>query len=221
MRNFLVDLILLALFVAELSFHHLPKVLHEILGVAMVALILFHVAINLRRVESLFKNFSPRKFFFVEVDVALLLAAGLIFVTGVCMSNHLFPDMVSAELRRNMTLHQLHVSAPYVMMILIGMHLGLHWREFWQRFLNLSGLTELYQRRKIFFKAAVLILSLIGVAGFFLNRLASRLAMKHIFSTPATDLPAAIFMLLIVGGVAFFTVATFFVDKKFFLKERD
>ena len=219
MRNFLVDLILLALFVAELSFHHLPKVLHEILGVAMVALIIFHIAINLRRVVSLFKNFSPRKFFFVEVDVALLLAAGLIFVTGVCMSNHLFPDMVSAELRRNMTLHQLHVSAPYVMMILIGMHLGLHWREFWQRFLNLVGLAELYQRRKIFFKAAAIILSLIGVAGFFLNRLASRLAMKHIFSTPAT--PAAIFMLLIVGGVAFFTVATFFIDKKFFLKERD
>lgn len=221
MRNFLVDVILLALFVAELSFHHLPKVLHEVLGVAMVALIIFHVAINLRRVESLFKNFSPRKFFFVEVDVALLLAAGLIFVTGVCMSNHLFPDVASAELRRNMTLHQLHVSAPYVMMILIGMHLGLHWREFWQRFLNLSGLTELYQRRKIFFKAAAIILSAIGVAGFFLNRLASRLAMKHIFSTPATDLPAVIFMLLIVGGVAFFTVLTFFVDKKFFLKERD
>ena len=101
MRNFLVDVILLALFVAELSFHHLPKVLHEVLGVAMVALIIFHVAINLRRVESLFKNFSPRKFFFVEVDVALLLAAGLIFVTGVCMSNHLFPDVASAELRRN------------------------------------------------------------------------------------------------------------------------
>lgn len=216
MRNFFVDVILLALFVAELSFHYLPKILHEVLGVAMVALIIFHVAINFRRSVSLVKNISPQKFFFMEVNVMLLLVAAIVFASGVCMSNHLFPDFASFELRRNMTIHQLHVSAPYIMMILIGMHLGIHWREFWQRFLKLAGLNELYQRRKIFFKAAAAILSLIGVAGFFLNRLAARLAMKHIFSTPATDLPAPIFILLMIGGVAFFAAVTFFIDKKVF-----
>ena len=221
MRNFLVDAILLALFVAELSFHHLPKILHEVLGVLMVALIIFHIAINFRRVVSLTKKMTPRKLFCLEVDVALLLIAALIIVTGVCMSNYLFPDVASAALRRSMTNHQLHVSAPYVLMILIGMHLGLHWREFWQRFLNLFGLVELYQRRKEFFHTVAVMLSLIGVAGFFLNRLAARIAMKHIFSTPATDLPAAIFMLLMIGGVAFFAVVMFFIDKKVFNRRRD
>lgn len=221
MRNFLVDVILIALFVAELSFHHLPKVLHEILGVAMIALIIFHVAINFRRGLSLAKKITPRKFFFLEVDVALLLIAALIFVTGVCMSNHLFPNVASSAVRRSMTIHQLHVSAPYAMMILIGMHLGFHWREFWQKFLNLFGLTEFYQRRKELFYTAAAILSLMGVAGFFLNRLAARLTMKHIFSTPATDLPAPIFMLLIVGGIAFFAVVNVFIDRKFLTKERD
>ena len=221
MRNFLVDAILLALFVAEMSFHHLPKILHEVLGVLMVALIIFHIAINFRRGVSLTKKMTPRKFFCLEVDVALFLITAIIFVTGVCMSNYLFPDVVSSALRRSMTIHQLHVSAPYVLMILIGMHLGFHWREFWQRFLSLFGLAELYQRRKEFFHTAIVMLSLIGVAGFFLNRLAARLAMKHIFSTPATNLPAAIFILLIVGGVAFFAVVTFFIDKKFFSRRRD
>ena len=32
MRNFWLDVILIVLFVAEMSFHFLPKVLHEILG---------------------------------------------------------------------------------------------------------------------------------------------------------------------------------------------
>ena len=221
MRNFLVDAILLALFVAEMSFHHLPKILHEVLGVLMVALIIFHIAINFRRVVSLTKKMTPRKFFCLEIDVALFLITAIIFVTGVCMSNYLFPDVVSSAFRRSMTIHQLHVSAPYVLMILIGMHLGLHWHEFWQRFLSLFGLAELYQRRKEIFHTAIVMLSLIGVAGFFLNRLTARIAMKHIFATPATNLPAAIFILLIVGGVAFFAVATFFIDKKFFVRRRD
>ncbi len=216
MKNFLLDAILFAVFLAELSFHFLPKILHEILGVIFIALIIFHVAINFRRIFSLTKKITPRKFFSLEINVALIMGAALIFVTGICMSNYLFPDAANPLLRRNMTIHQLHVSAPYVMMILIGMHLGLHWREFWQRFLNLVGLEEFYQRRKIFFKAAAVILSAIGFAGFFLNRLAARLAMKHIFATPATDLPAAIFVLLMIGGVAFFALITFFVDRKFF-----
>ena len=216
MKNFLLDAILFALFLAELSFHFLPKILHEIFGVIFIVLIIFHVAINFRRVLLLTKNLTPRKLFAMEVNVALIMIAALILATGVCMSNYLFPDAANQILRRNMTIHQLHVSAPYVMMILIGMHLGLHWREFWQRFLNLVGLEEFYQRRKIIFKAAAGILAAIGFAGFFLNRLAARIAMKHIFATPATDLPAAIFILLMIGGVAFFAAVTFFVDRKFF-----
>ena len=61
MKNILVDAILFVLFVAEMSFYHLPKVLHEILGVAMAAAIVVHFAINRRRFASLLKNFTPRK----------------------------------------------------------------------------------------------------------------------------------------------------------------
>ena len=61
MKRFWLDVILLALFVAELSFYFLPKFLHEVLGVAMTALIIFHVAINFRRLFALNKNINPRK----------------------------------------------------------------------------------------------------------------------------------------------------------------
>ena len=38
--------------------------------------------------------------------------------------------------------------------------------------------------------------------------------MKHIFATPATDLPALLFMTLTLGGIIFFALITFLVDKK-------
>ena len=197
MKKFLLDVILLALFVAELSFHHLPKILHEILGVAMAAAIIIHVAINFRRLRSLF---------IVTTDFLLAVASTIIFFAGVCMSNYLFADWINFELRRNMTLHQLHVAAPYMLMILIGVHVGFHAQELRQRFLS----------AKKFFNAAIVAFAAAGAFGLFFNRVHDRILMKHIFATPATDLPAPLFMLIIFGGVIFFALITFLLDKKIF-----
>ena len=206
MKKFLLDVLLLALFVAELSFHHLPKVLHEILGVAMAAAIVLHVAINFRRLKSLFKKMTPRKIFVATSDAALAVGAVIILFTSLCMSNYLFPDLVSFELRRNMTLHQLHTATPYVMMILIGAHVGMHAQELRQRFLSVGKI----------FNAAVVTLAAVGAWGLFLNRFLDRILMRHIFATPATDLPAPLFAMLILGGVIFFALITFLVDRKIF-----
>lgn len=221
MRNILLDAILFLLFVAEMSFYHLPKILHEILGVAMAVTIILHVAVNRRRFASLFNKITPRKFFNAATDFALTICAAVILIPGVFMSNYLFAELVSFELRRNMTLHQLHVAAPYLLLILIGVHIGLHWRELRQRVLNLFGLEEIYQRRQIFFRAAAVILSTVGLAGLYLNRVGDRILMKHIFATPATDLPAAVFALLTIGGVIFFATITFLIDEKIFRRGRD
>lgn len=216
MKNFFVDVILFALFVAEMCFHHLPKILHEVLGVGIFAVTIFHVAINRRRLMALTTKITARKIFSLTTNVALAICAVAIFVTGVFLSNYLFVDAVSFELRRNMTLHQLHVALPYVTMILIGVHVGLHWRELWNRFLNLIGAAEFFQRRRKIFMAAAIIFSCAGLYGLYLNRVVDRILMKHIFGTPATDLPFIIFALMIVGGVACFALATFLFDKKFF-----
>ena len=216
MKKLLFDVILLALFITELSFYYLPKNLHEIFGAVMAAAVVVHVAINFRRFISLFKNVTPKKFFAIEVNLALLVGTAIILFTGVCMSNFLFPDAASPAFRRSMTIHNLHTSMPYIMMILIGMHIGLHWREILQRFLNFFGLEEFYQRRKILLQTAAVTLSLIGVASLFLNRFLARISMKHIFATPATDLPAPIFVLLMIGGVTLFASATYLFVEKFF-----
>lgn len=221
MKNILLDAILFALFVAEMCFHHLPKILHEILGVAMAAAIILHVAINWRRFTSLLRNVTPQKFFNAEIDLALIICAAAVLFNGVVLSNYLFADFVSFELRRNMTLHQLHVAAPYAMMILIGVHLGFHWRELRLRLLKTFGLEEFYSRHESLFVTAAVMLAACGVAGLYLNRVVDRLLMKHIFATPATDLPAAVFALLIIGGVIFFAVIGFVLDEKFFRKGRD
>lgn len=216
MIRFAIDAILIALFVAELSFSYLPKNLHEVIGVALVAIILVHFAMNFKRLVALTHKITTRKFFAIEVVLALGLATLIILLTGLCQSNYLFPDLANATLRRNITIHNLHTSAPYVMTILIGMHLGLHGRELRQKVLKLLGAEEFVQLRKRVFDGMIFTVAALGVFDLFLNRFFDRIMMKHVFATPATDLPAPIFIFLILSSITFFAVITHFVVKKFF-----
>lgn len=206
--------LLFALFVLEISCRFLPKILHEILGVALAAVIIFHLAINRRRLTSSLKKMTPLKIFSLTINFALIICAATTLITGVCMSGYLFADAISFELRRNMLIHQLHVATPYIMLILIGVHIGLHCRELWQRFFERLG-------AKIFFKATAVILSAVGVAGLFFNRVGDRILMKHVFATPATELPAAVFAIMIIGGITSFATITFWLEGKIFRRGRD
>ena len=206
MKNFLLDGILIALFVAELNFQNLPKVLHEIFGVAFTAAVVIHLWSNRRRLVAPAKKITPRKFFGVTIDFAPTICVAVIATSGVCMSNYLFAEAASFELRRNMTIHQLHVALPYVAMILIGVHVGLHWRELRQK---------LFRRHEKIFLALFGVSAIIGTAGLSLNRVGDRILMKHIVATPATEFPAALFALMIVGGVILFALITVLLDKKF------
>ena len=215
MKHLVIDTILFALIIAELCFHYLPKDIHEILGLVLVTIAIIHFAVNFQRFLAQFNRMSPKKFFSIEVDVALALSVILILFTGLCMSNYLFPDLVNPTLRRNMTIHNLHTATPYVMTVLIGIHIGLRWREVKQKVLRLFRVEKLFKKWHFLFKAVILIVAVLGAFGLFLNSFLDRILMKHVFATAATALPAPLFIFLLVGSVIFFAVVTYFVNEKF------
>lgn len=216
MKRFLIDFTLFALFVAELCFQYLPRYLHEILGLVVVVFAIVHFANNFRRFSALFKKVTPKKFFAIEVTIALSFCVLIILITGLCMSNYVSPDFANPTLRRNMTIHTLHTATPYIMTVLIGMHLGLHWRTVEQQILKTIGLEKLFKRRRLFFKVVVATLAAFGVLGLYLNRFLDRILMKHIFATPATDLHVVMFIFLLVGSITLFATVTFIIVERYF-----
>ena len=147
------------------------------------------------------------------VDVALIVCVAVIIFTGVCISNHLFNGMIDMKLQRNITIHQLHVSLPFLMMILSGLHLGLHWQGFWQRIKNLLSIDTTSIIYKFISRLAILILIAAGIYGSFLDRIGDRLMMQHIFATEATDLPFVAFALLMSGVFTLYVIAGFILNK--------
>ena len=196
-----------------MSFHSLPKILHEILGLLMFVMTIVHFVWNRHAFMMLNKNFKKRLSMFI--DVMLFLCILTIIFTGMCISNHLFNGMIDMKLQRNITIHQLHVAAPYLFMILSGIHLGLHWPGFRQRLNNIFKFDMTTKFYKFTCRILTILLILIGIYGSFLNRVGDRLLMEHIFATPATDLPFILFVSLIISIFSIYVVIGIFIDKKY------
>jgi len=216
MKKYFLDAALLVIFLLAMSFHFLPRILHEIFGIVMLVLVAWHLWLNRRWLLNLARGKLPlRKIFSALINFSMLASFLITLVTGIFMSNYIFSDLIPLDLRRNITVHQLHVSAPYWLMILIGLHVGLNLQEIFQRLKHSFGIKKFSTRQKfcggIFFAGMVGL----GIYGAFLNRVGDRLLMKHIFATPATEFSIGAFWILFLSTMAIYSVLSFWLDKKF------
>lgn len=200
MKRIFLDGLLLVLFLAVMSFHALPKLLHEVLGLLFPLAAFIHLFLN-RRWFSTLPSGKWTVMRFMRVSVNLLLAVCLIsiMVTGICLSNHLFKDMIPIALQRSITLHQFHVSLPFAMLILMGIHLGFHWQGWKHRLLQFFHWEADSAAYHWGSRVLAILFVGIGIYGSMQNRVGDRLLMKHIFATPATDLPGMIYALLLLS----------------------
>jgi len=208
MRKLFLDLIILVTFMLIMSFHFVPKILHEILGLIILPAIIVHLYWNRR---SFFSNK-----FHLTINSLMLISLVIIMFTGICISNHLFNGMINIKLQRNITIHQLHVALPFLLMILAGLHLGFNWQGFWQRIKNLFHVNLSGKFYSITIKLIIAALLATGIYGSILNRVGDRLLMKHIFATEAVQFPFPVFILLMIGTISIYIFIGYLLKK--FLK---
>ena len=193
-----VTALLPLLFLPIMCFHYVPKVLHEVLGILWLGLVLVHIGQN-RQWFAALKRGRWTALRTIGTAINILLLVGLLVMVGAGsgISHHLFKEVMPLNIQRSILIHQLHVSLPYALLILLGLHWGLHfknWCEKWQLPWPASKTIK-----------ALLVFWVItgGLYGSFHDRVGDRLLMKHIFATPATSEPVAIYagLLLAIWGL--------------------
>ncbi|SDF37526.1 DUF4405 domain-containing protein [Sporomusa acidovorans] len=197
----------------KLSLHD-RKILHEVLGVLMLVAAVFHLIWNRQCFSSLLRGkWTFRRCLSAGINWLLIVNVLIIMATGMMISNHLFKGVFGIYLQRNIMVHQLHVSLPYLLLILLGLHLGLHWSSLWQRFTNWScwNLQSLKYRIGCYFMMFFLIAG--GVYGSFMHQVGDRLRLKHLFITAATQAPFGIFILTLLNIIGMYAVVSFMVQR--------
>lgn len=214
MKRFRLDLLLAVLFVLVMGFRMLPPTLHEVLGLIMLAGLCVHLVWNAHWFSSLGRG-GWRRLRVVQtlLNVLLFASTATALVTGIIISNHVLrPLWIGVPLHSSIFIHQLHVASACAMLVFLGMHVGMHWAGLWARMKAWPVLRAIDAHPTLRFWLLVL-LSWTGCAYARLDHFGDRLMMRHVFRTPAGDLPAPVAYVMLACLIGLYAIAFFYLQK--------
>lgn len=179
-----LDLIMLIALAMLIGFQYFPRAEHEIIGVLWLIMATIHLYYNRRYLKGLLHGkWSTYRLIVLLLNASVLISIVAAIFTGVCISNYLFKGYLPSAVARSTLIHQIHIGASYYALVFIGLHLGFHWSVWWKKLqarLNLKISTYIAS-------VLAIIIALAGGYAAYLNELAGRLMLKHIFMTPAAS----------------------------------
>lgn len=121
-----IDVLMTALLVVLMAYPITDQLIHEWVGAGMLLLFIAHHILNRHWFKTLAKGkYSPLRAVQTAVDILLLVDMLGLMVSGIRLSRYVFtflPGLGSAA-----TARRLHMLASYWGLVLMGLHLGLHW----------------------------------------------------------------------------------------------
>ena len=218
MKRIVLDVLLFGLLIFLMCFKIFPRRYHEAMGVVVILPIVLHLVWNGNWFSSLRRgNWSALRKISVAVDVLLIVSTLIALVSGVAIAHRIFKGVFGLAWQKNILVHQVHITSSYWMMVFSGLHLGLHWKGLWQRFVRWRGWDASSRLYRFGERLAVAATVGFGVVGSFLHCAGDRLLMEHVFfrtNTPARALPPVAFLLLFVAVFGMYTVIGYMIGKK-------
>lgn len=193
----------------------LGETLHEWLGIVMFVLFVTHHVLNRKWMAAVTKGkYTP--FRIVQtliVFVMLVLMLGSM-VSGVLLSNHIFRAVRIAG--SSMAARQVHMFCAYFGMLVMSVHLGLHWNMV----VNMTGKLFLYPsaKRTWIARAIAILLAGYGVYAGHKRKIGAYLLMKMHFVFYDYTENVLFFVFDYMAVTAFIVFITYYVSK--FLRKR-
>lgn len=164
--KYILDAIMTLIMVLLMKINFVGLLWHEILGLGIFLLFVIHNLLNLKYfICVLMKFFSDcvklRVKIGIVLDLILFVVVTAIIVTGIMISKEIFPfgyvGLVSG----------LHHSLSYLSLILISIHLGLHWSSILEAFRKMFRLKKLNRARTYALRIVTLLIVFFGIKGSF------------------------------------------------------
>ncbi len=119
-----LDFVAFGLFMVAMAYWWLDNRTHELVGTAMFALLFLHNVFNRRWYGSLPRTRrQPRPLVTALLNLTLLVTMVTLLTTSVLISQTLFATVALG----GSTARDIHILAAYWAMIIIAIHLGMHW----------------------------------------------------------------------------------------------
>lgn len=167
-RKMILDLVMAVALTALMKVAFTGLLWHEIIGLVLVILFVYHIFLNKKCTWGLLKKIfspilKPRSRALILLDILLgLLALGL-GLTGILISGELFT--IPLDPADRLLLATLHGLLGYGLFLTVAVHIGFHWKSMMAGIRKMSGLPPLKIVGQKVLQIFSLILVLLGIRG--------------------------------------------------------
>lgn len=196
-----IDLLMTGLGLFAMAYRITGERRHEWIGIAASALFVLHAVLNRRWYFSLFKGrYSFRRILNTVVNLLLVAVTSTLAASGILISRVLFPF---EEIGDGMFIRQAHAFAAYWFLILIAVHIGMHWEMIAGMVRKATGSLGKSRRGNILLRVLTVPIILYGIWASFDREMGSKLFLGYAFDFWDPDRPVVFFF---TGNLAIMSV---------------
>ena len=130
----IIDILMLVLMLLEYSKIYTGQLVHEIIGIVLLLLFLTHNILNINFYKNLFKGkHNLTRGITTVVDLSFLICMLLTIILGIPISQKIFKFL---GLKGNMTFRKLHTIFGYWGLVILSIHIGLHFNMIFAKLNN-------------------------------------------------------------------------------------
>lgn len=187
-----IDLTAMLLLLFALAYRIIGDVPHEWIGVAVILLLsVVHNGIGWRWYRGLFKGkYDSRRILNTLVNFLLLLTLVTLVISGILLSRTVFAFL---GFNGGMGVRQIHSFAAYWGLIVIAVHVGMHWEMIMSAARRMAKITEASRIRTSVLRIVTALIVAYGIYASFDRQMGAKLFLGYSFDFWDPDRPAVLF----------------------------
>ncbi|MDR1618931.1 MAG: DUF4405 domain-containing protein [Treponema sp.] len=203
-----LDLAFTVLLLCALMYRATGDAAHEWIGVAVFVVCIAHNALNWKWYKNIFKGaYNLRRSVLTVVNVLLVFAFITLIITGLLHSRTVLAFL---HLPGDMLVRQMHTTAAYWCLPLIGVHLGLNWKIILSAFRKMAKINGENRTRKIILRIIAFAVAAFGVWSSFDRDMFSKLFLGFSFDYWPEERPAVLFFSVNLSIMGIYVFVTYY-----------
>ena len=121
----IIDILMIIFMLLEYSKVYTGQLLHEVIGIILLVLFVIHNFLNINFYKNIFKGkYNFLRTFTTIINFSFLICMLFTIILGIPISNEVFKGL---NLKSNITTRKLHTILGYWSLVILSIHLGLHY----------------------------------------------------------------------------------------------
>ncbi|GHU84157.1 membrane protein [Spirochaetia bacterium] len=207
----IIDFMMTLLLLSAFDYRIAREAPHEWIGISIGALFILHNVINLHWYKNIFKGkYHFKRVITTIVNLLLLVTMATLIISGLMQSRSVLAFL---HLPGGMFLRQIHTTAAYCGLLLIAVHVGVHWEMIMNAFRKMFKITGKNNARRIILRTIAVLIVVCGLWASFDRDIFSKLFHGVTFDFWNPERPVILFYIANLSIMGIYVFLTYYLLK--------